>query len=159
MEKVVGGCSKRSGFFVMVAILLSLVSEGEAQDTSCLNQLVPCLNYLQRQGGSVDSNPPKSCCDPLKSVIDSNPECLCTMITNRATNAAEQAGINVTKAQDLPDKCGQTVNPIACLTNTGSSPNTGRAESNSASDFSFMGIVMVSILSVSFQILWASNSI
>ncbi|XP_042516341.1 non-specific lipid transfer protein GPI-anchored 30-like [Macadamia integrifolia] len=164
MEKKVGGIGGcDSGFFVMAAVLvvvamLSLVCEGQAQDTSCLNQLVPCLNYLQRQDGS---DPPKSCCDPLKSVIDSNPQCLCTMVTNSGTRAAEQAGVNVTNAQELPGKCGQTVNPIACLTSSGpgSAPNTGRAQSNSTSDFSLMAIVMASIVAMSFQILWASSSI
>ncbi|XP_026382265.1 serum factor response D-like [Papaver somniferum] len=59
--------------------------------------------------------PPRSCCDPLLSVIKSSPECLCTMISNEVTSKAGEVGINITRAQELPAKCGQIVNPIACL--------------------------------------------
>ncbi|KAI3784656.1 hypothetical protein L1987_43759 [Smallanthus sonchifolius] len=84
--------------------------------SACLNQLVPCLSYLNNQQAGRD--PPDSCCDPLKSVIKSNPECLCSMISNQGTKNAERAGINVTQAQELPARCGQHVNPISCLTTT-----------------------------------------
>ncbi|CAL5390326.1 unnamed protein product [Camellia sinensis] len=41
-----------------------------------------------------------------------------------ATNAAQQYGINLTDAQQLPGRCGQHVNLIACLaTATGLSGN------------------------------------
>lgn len=33
----------------------------------------------------------------------------------KGSNAAEEAGINVTQAQELPGRCGQAVNPISCL--------------------------------------------
>ena len=95
---------------IAIMVLAALTPEGSAQDSSCLNELAPCLNYLN--GGQ---DPPDSCCDPLKSVIKSNPECLCSMISTRGTNQARQAGINVTEAQQLPGKCGQHVNPLSCL--------------------------------------------
>ena len=60
-----------------IAFLLALtilIPEGCAQDTSCLNQLVPCLKYL-----NGTREPPESCCKPLKSVIKSNPKCLCSL--------------------------------------------------------------------------------
>ncbi|CAI9283367.1 unnamed protein product [Lactuca saligna] len=98
--------------------------------SACLNQLIPCLNYLNNQGQGQRQDPPDSCCDPLKSVIKSNPECLCSMISNQGTKNAENAGINVTKAQELPARCGQRVNPISCITSTSkTTPGTSDSQS------------------------------
>ncbi|CAL5370378.1 unnamed protein product [Camellia sinensis] len=127
--------------------------------TSCVNQLIPCFNYLNLRGSH--DNPPDSCCNPLKSVIKSNPECLCSMISIKATNAAQQYGINLTDAQQLPGRCGQHVNPIACLT-TGS-PNSKNSVTNSASSSSLvssqsitsMPMAALSII-FSFLFLWRS---
>ncbi|XWS40503.1 hypothetical protein CRYUN_Cryun17cG0000400 [Craigia yunnanensis] len=99
-------------FGTVLLMLVNLVPQGWGQDsTSCLNQLAPCLNYLN---GSRDV--PDSCFDPLKSVIKSKPECLCIMISNNGSIEAEQAGINdVTEAQQFPGRCRQHVNPLVCL--------------------------------------------
>lgn len=94
----------------ILAILASSVVQGQAQDTSCLNQLSPCINYLN---GSRD--PPSTCCDPLKDVISSNPECICSLISNQGAEQAKQMGINLTAAQQLPAKCGEAINPVGCL--------------------------------------------
>ncbi|XAR54315.1 hypothetical protein NMG60_11029384 [Bertholletia excelsa] len=96
-----------------IAVTFVLVMTGpavRAQDRSCVNQLVPCLNYLN---GTRD--PPDSCCSPLKNVIRNNPECLCSLIGLKGTRDAERAGINITLAQQLPGRCGQRINPIGCL--------------------------------------------
>ncbi|KAG7017881.1 Lipid transfer-like protein VAS, partial [Cucurbita argyrosperma subsp. argyrosperma] len=99
---------------ILTAMLLVLASamafQGRAQDTSCMNRLIPCLNYLN---GTRD--PPSSCCNPLKSVIDSNPDCLCALISRDGSDRAEQAGIDVSQAQLLPGRCGEHVNPLSCL--------------------------------------------
>lgn len=105
MEKKLWAC-----YGIALLALANLVAEGFAQDTSCLNQLAPCLNYLN---GTRD--PPDTCCDPLKSVIKSSPECLCSLISNKRSSEAQQAGVDVNEAQQLPGRCGQYVNPIACL--------------------------------------------
>ncbi|KAA8548305.1 hypothetical protein F0562_004734 [Nyssa sinensis] len=102
-----------------MVVLAILLGKGWAQDVWCSNQLLPCLNYL-----NGTSDPPDSCCDPLKMVIKSNPECLCSMISIKGANEAEQAGINVTEAQQLPGRCGQHVNPISCLTGSPNSKNS-----------------------------------
>ncbi|KAE8695696.1 Lipid transfer-like protein VAS [Hibiscus syriacus] len=94
--------------------------------SSCINQLAPCLNYLN---GNDDADVPDSCCDPLKYVIKSQPECLCRMMSNRSSREAERAGINVTQAQQLPGRCGQHVNPLVCLSG---SPNSKTSVENSA---------------------------
>ncbi|KAI4367313.1 hypothetical protein MLD38_023064 [Melastoma candidum] len=99
-----------------------------AQDANCVNQLRPCLYYLN---GGHNNDPPAMCCDPLKAVIKSDPVCLCQMMSNRGASAAEQAGINITEAQTLPGKCGQNIDPLACISGSSSSRNSVQ---NSASD-------------------------
>ncbi|XP_057983101.1 non-specific lipid transfer protein GPI-anchored 30 [Malania oleifera] len=95
-----------------------------SSSSSCVNELVPCLHYLNglsQRGGSSEESPPDSCCDPLKAVMKSKPQCLCSMLSNEGTRQAEEAGVNVTESQELPARCGQHVNPISCLTTGGSS--------------------------------------
>ncbi|WVZ13573.1 hypothetical protein V8G54_011139 [Vigna mungo] len=96
---------------IAFVVVLQCVGRGSAQDSSCLNKVSPCLRYIN---GSEE--PPDSCCEPLKSVIESDAECLCSLVSNRGTRQAENAGINVTQAQQLPGRCGRHVNPLSCLT-------------------------------------------
>ncbi|CAL5325546.1 unnamed protein product [Camellia sinensis] len=81
--------------------------------TSCVNQLIPCFNHLNLRGSH--DNPPDSCYNPLKSVIKSNPECLCSIISIKATNAAQQYGINLTDAQQLPVDAASILTPSPAL--------------------------------------------
>lgn len=94
----------------VAAVLLEAVVAQQNQQNECQNRLGPCLNYLNGNG-----DPPDSCCDPLKSIIKDNSQCLCSMVTEQGTRQAEQAGINITEAQTLPGRCGQHVNPLSCL--------------------------------------------
>ncbi|XP_030552690.1 non-specific lipid transfer protein GPI-anchored 30 [Rhodamnia argentea] len=140
----------RAGLETAALVLAALlVVDAQAQDTSCLSQLAPCLNYLN---GTRD--PPSACCDPLKSVISSDPGCLCSLISNQGAAQAEQAGINVTEAQRLPGRCGQNVNPIACLSG---SPSSGNSDENAAGLFpgsSLRTPMAIIALSVAARILW-----
>ncbi|KAK9925608.1 hypothetical protein M0R45_033927 [Rubus argutus] len=119
--------------FLVVLLFVNNINSSNvlAQDTSCLNVLAPCLNYL-----NGTRHPPDICCDPLKSVIKSNPKCMCS-ISNRGTTKAEQAGINITEAQQLPARCGQHVNPISCLSSN-SLKNSNNSVPNSANRFSLL---------------------
>lgn len=97
----------------IVLFLGVMVEQGLCQnsDSSCMNRLLPCMNFLNRGKG----NPPESCCNPLKEVIREMPECLCQMVSVKGSKAAEQSGIDVNEAQMLPAKCGQPVNYMGCL--------------------------------------------
>ncbi|KAG9455302.1 hypothetical protein H6P81_008206 [Aristolochia fimbriata] len=97
-------------FGVCFVALAILVSQSRAQDVSCLNQLVPCLNYL-----NSSRNPSSDCCDPLRSIIQSNPQCLCNNLNSNAGSG--QNGINATEALMLPAKCGLNVNVATCASN------------------------------------------
>lgn len=96
---------------LVIALLVVFSATGAAQvSQSCLNELGPCLNYLN---GTRD--PPDICCDPLKEIIKTDSECLCSLMSNQGAFQAQLLGINVTEAQELPGRCGQRVNPLACL--------------------------------------------
>ncbi|EOA22144.1 hypothetical protein CARUB_v10002708mg [Capsella rubella] len=88
----------------LVLVVANLGIETSGQSVSCLNQLAPCLSYLN---GTKEV--PQDCCNPLKS--------------------AERAGIDVNDAQMLPARCGEHVNPIACLTRSRGSTNSDRSSS------------------------------
>ncbi|XWS30591.1 hypothetical protein CRYUN_Cryun24cG0131900 [Craigia yunnanensis] len=136
-------------FSTLLLMLANLVPQGWGQDsTSCLNQLAPCLNYLN---GSRDV--PDSCCDPLKSVINSKPECLCSMISNKGSREAEQAGINVTEAQQLPGRCGQHVNPLVCLSGSPNSKNSAE-DSTGLLLFPSHSTIITLAICITVQSLW-----
>ncbi|EEF49307.1 lipid binding protein, putative [Ricinus communis] len=136
--------SSRCGIVALVLVVAILVQKGNGQDTSCINQLVPCLNYLN---GTKDV--PDTCCEPLENVIKSDPECLCSMISNEGSDQAEQAGINVTEAQQLPGRCGLHVNPISCITG---SPNTKTSVDNSSGLLLFPSWSMMMVAAAAFSI-------
>uniref|UniRef100_A0A7N0UPF5 Bifunctional inhibitor/plant lipid transfer protein/seed storage helical domain-containing protein n=1 Tax=Kalanchoe fedtschenkoi TaxID=63787 RepID=A0A7N0UPF5_KALFE len=133
-----------STFSFLTIILASMMALGMAQreqqrqqdPTTCLTRLLPCLNYLN----SSRREPPGSCCNPLKSVIKSNPECLCALISTRVTDQARQAGINVDRASELPGKCGQHVNPLGCLKSAGNSASDSATSSLSANGFMVLSL-------------------
>lgn len=109
---------------IIISLMLMPQILGQVQRQDCMNQLQPCLSYLNGK-----NRPPESCCQPLVRVIKSMPECLCSLMTIQGANRAEQAGINVTDAQTLPGRCGQHINPLGCVTGT---PDT--RSRNSAQD-------------------------
>ncbi|KAL1552157.1 non-specific lipid transfer protein GPI-anchored 30-like [Salvia divinorum] len=99
-------------YVLKIAILFSLfISQNlaQVQQQQCMNELQPCLNYL-----NGNTRPSDSCCQNLDNVIKSMPECLCAMISVQGANLAEQY-INVTEAQTLPGRCGQRINPLGKL--------------------------------------------
>ncbi|PKI52518.1 hypothetical protein CRG98_027090 [Punica granatum] len=102
------------GICALMIVLLAVfsVSSGMAQvSQSCLNNLGPCLNNLNW------TNQPDICCEPLKELINMGSECLCSLISNQGAMQEQFMGINVTQlAQELTGRCGQSVNPLACLT-------------------------------------------
>ncbi|KAK9678049.1 hypothetical protein RND81_11G184700 [Saponaria officinalis] len=81
-----------------------------SSSSSCVNSLVPCIKYL-----NSTRDPPDSCCDPLREVIKTDQECMCQMISTQGTFQAQLLGINISQVEMLPERCGQRVNPLACL--------------------------------------------
>ncbi|KAJ0974098.1 hypothetical protein J5N97_016063 [Dioscorea zingiberensis] len=89
--------------------------------TSELSNLVPCLNYITGN----ETKPSSSCCTPLASVVQSQPQCLCLLLNGSFSSSG--LTINQTRALGLPGLCNvQTPSVSLCNTSGGpsSSPNT-----------------------------------
>ncbi|XP_010551954.1 PREDICTED: lipid transfer-like protein VAS [Tarenaya hassleriana] len=132
---------------VAVLVMAKSAVQTAGQTASCLRQLAPCLGYLN---GTKEV--PEICCDPLKSVIRKDPECLCRMISNRGSSQAERAGIDVNEAQMLPARCGEHVNPLACLTGAKRSRNSDQSSSSAGLFMGFYCIIAAAISSFVLQI-------
>ena len=128
-------------FFLFISQNLAQV-----QQQQCMNELQPCLNYL-----NGNTRPSDSCCQNLDNVIKSMPECLCAMISVKGANLAEQY-INVTEAQTLPGRCGQRINPLGCVTGTPDTRSRNTVQNSSSSKLGILSLRMfVAALFVSLQ--------
>ncbi|KAK4767487.1 hypothetical protein SAY86_015237 [Trapa natans] len=93
---------------------LSLLAGGV--DTACLQKLLPCKDYVKL------SSPPSSCCDPLKSLISTDTNCLCKTFNDH--DSMKSLGITQDGALALAKTCG--ANPDVSVCN-----KTESSESNS----------------------------
>jgi hypothetical protein len=106
--------ARRAAALVPVACLLgavaaALVASASAQSGGCTTTLIslyPCLNYIS---GNV-STPAASCCSSLSSVVQSNPQCLCTALS---ADSSTLGGITIDKnrARQLPKACNVQTPP------------------------------------------------
>lgn len=140
----------QNGMITILIIFSLFISQNlaQVQQQQCMNELQPCLNYL-----NGNNRPPESCCQPLDYVIKSMPECLCALMSIQGANQAEQAGINVTEAQTLPGRCGQRINPLGCVTGTPDTRNSVQNSSNLKLGFSSLSVVLAAIFFVILQAL------
>ncbi|XP_057771664.1 non-specific lipid transfer protein GPI-anchored 5-like [Salvia miltiorrhiza] len=95
-----------------VTLLAAALSAGvaTAQSSDCTNVLIsmsPCLNYIS--GNS--SSPSAGCCSQLRTVVGSQPECLCEVLNGGGSNLG--LNINQTQALALPAACTVQTPPLA----------------------------------------------
>lgn len=92
------------------AVVAALVASASAQSgcTTTLISLYPCLNYIS---GNV-STPPTSCCSSLSSVVQSNPQCLCTALSGDSS-ALGSITIDKNRALQLPKACNVQTPPAS----------------------------------------------
>ncbi|XP_042395376.1 non-specific lipid transfer protein GPI-anchored 15-like isoform X1 [Zingiber officinale] len=109
---------------LMIAAMASVLTAGaEAQSSSCssvIASLSPCLDYITGNA----SAPSRSCCSQLASVAQSEPRCICTIISSGAS-AAPSLGINQTLAMALPGACNVQLPLSQC--DSASSPTASPA--------------------------------
>lgn len=87
---------------VVMVVMAMLYAGASAQSSSCTSVIVslsPCLNYIT--GNS--STPSSGCCSQLKSVLGSQPQCLCQVLNGGASSLG--ININQTQALALPNAC------------------------------------------------------
>ncbi|PKU86986.1 Lipid transfer-like protein VAS [Dendrobium catenatum] len=80
----------------------------QAQDSSCLSQIVPCLQFI-----NSNKTPSSRCCNPLQSLIRSDAQCLCSLLGS-SSSKTNQAGVNMSQAHLLLARCGEKVNIGPC---------------------------------------------
>ena len=94
-----------SGSSILLAAAVAaalLVASASAQSgcTAVLVGLYPCMNYI----GGNDMAPTKSCCSQLGSVVQSQPQCLCSALGGDSSSLGGMT-INKTRALELPKAC------------------------------------------------------
>ncbi|KAK2979686.1 hypothetical protein RJ640_027266 [Escallonia rubra] len=100
---------------VMVAVAAAIrVAEGQPTP-SCASKLVPCANYMN------STNPPSSCCDPLREAVTNELPCLCNLYKS---GFLESLGINVTQALNLSATCKIPGDLSACTATAPTSSTT-----------------------------------
>ncbi|XP_075505766.1 non-specific lipid transfer protein GPI-anchored 7-like isoform X1 [Primulina tabacum] len=83
-----------------VALLVVATSQvAEGQSTDCVSKLVQCAQYLNTTG-----TPGSDCCTAIKSVVETELDCLCKIYNQPGGLSA--FGIDVNQALALPKRCG-----------------------------------------------------
>lgn len=102
--------------FVLV-VILNMGHESVGQSGGCTTALISlssCLSYITDGDDNTGSTPPSSCCSRLASVVQSQPQCLCSALNGGAA-ASLGVTINQTRALALPTACNlQTPPPSRC---------------------------------------------
>ncbi|XP_043724325.1 non-specific lipid transfer protein GPI-anchored 5-like isoform X2 [Telopea speciosissima] len=123
---------------VLVAVLMmTMLWAGASAQSSCTNAIVgmsPCLNYIT--GNS--STPSSSCCSQLASVVASQPQCLCQVVSGGGSSLG--ININKTQAMALPDACNVQTPPVSKC--NAASPSPAGTPSTSHSTPSGSGLVI-----------------
>ncbi|XP_057428233.1 non-specific lipid transfer protein GPI-anchored 5-like [Lotus japonicus] len=109
------------GFVVCLVMVMvaTMWTQNAAQSgcTSALTSLSPCLNYIT--GSS--SSPSTSCCSQLSSVVQSSPQCLCSLLNGGGSSFG--ITMNQTLALSLPGTCKVQTPPVSQC-NAGNGPTT-----------------------------------
>ncbi|KAM3707216.1 hypothetical protein ACB098_02G008200 [Castanea mollissima] len=130
----------------LALILVSMLWARAAAQSGCTSVLIgmaPCLNYVS--GSS--STPSASCCSQLSSVVQSQPQCLCTVLNGGGASLG--VTINQTLALELPAACNVQTPPVSQC-NVGS-PEGSPSDASTSSSTSGAGSKTVPSTSASFS--------
>ncbi|KAM0853187.1 hypothetical protein ACQ4PT_051249 [Festuca glaucescens] len=89
-----------------VAALLVASASAQSGCTAALVGLYPCMNYISGN----DTAPTKSCCSQLSSVVQSQPQCLCSALGGDSVGGMT---INKTRALEMPQACNVQTPPAS----------------------------------------------
>ncbi|XP_058745926.1 non-specific lipid transfer protein GPI-anchored 5-like [Vicia villosa] len=94
---------------LVMALVANMLTQNAAQSgcTTTLTSLSPCLNYIM--GSS--STPSTSCCSQLSTVVQSSPQCLCSLLNGGGSSFG--IAINQTLALSLPGACKVQTPPVS----------------------------------------------
>ncbi|CAL9050382.1 unnamed protein product [Musa banksii] len=107
----------------MAAVLLAGASAQSSSCSSAIMSLSPCLDYITGNA----STPSSSCCSQLSSVVQSEPQCICTLISSGASSASSLGiTVNQTQALALPSACKVQIPHSQCNAVSGPSASPAR---------------------------------
>lgn len=86
---------------------------GDAHSMPCIQKLMPCQPYLR----SVTPPPPASCCMPLKEIVETDVNCLCSVFNN--VDMLKSLNLTKENALVLPKACGANADVSQCKASTG----------------------------------------
>jgi hypothetical protein len=118
-------CSSNILLAAAVAALLVASAAAQSGCTTALIGLYPCMNYISGN----ETTPSKSCCSQLSSVVQSQPECLCSALGGDSVGGIT---INKTRALELPKACNVQTPPV-------SKCNDGKCSIDETSSCAFFG--------------------
>ncbi|XP_072986071.1 non-specific lipid transfer protein GPI-anchored 7-like [Typha latifolia] len=132
------GCFKLL-LLLAVAVAAMGVRRSVAQTTpSCGSKLVPCGNYIN------STNPPDSCCTPLKEAVKDDLPCLCAIFNSpeilKAFNIDREKGLQLAAncgVNSTNNLCGSAGAPTA---STNPPPPTPGGSSNAMHGTACMGM-------------------
>uniref|UniRef100_A0A5B7BX39 Bifunctional inhibitor/plant lipid transfer protein/seed storage helical domain-containing protein n=1 Tax=Davidia involucrata TaxID=16924 RepID=A0A5B7BX39_DAVIN len=96
-----------SGVVLLLVTMLWTDATAQSGCTSVLIGMAPCLSYVT----ASSSTPSSSCCSQLASVVQSQPQCLCTALNGGGS--ALGVNINQTLALALPGACNVQTLPVS----------------------------------------------
>ncbi|KAF3335172.1 Lipid transfer-like protein VAS [Carex littledalei] len=141
--------------FVLLSALLflsipvpPLSVQAQSGTPSCASKLVSCANYLN------STNPPASCCTPLKEAITNEMQCLCAIYEDPTILKA--FGINLTQADELAGHCGINSGTNECNASSPSGTPTPPPPSSGAGERAVW--IGVSGLIGLFSIFWSISA-
>ncbi|XP_008235392.1 PREDICTED: non-specific lipid-transfer protein-like protein At2g13820 isoform X2 [Prunus mume] len=116
----------------LALVLGSMLLGGAMAQSGCttaLASLAPCLSYVT--GNS--SNPSSSCCSQLSNVVQSSPQCLCSLLNGGGSSLG--ITINRTLALSLPSACKVQTPPVSqCQGTNGPTTSPSTPPSSSSAD-------------------------
>ncbi|VAI23133.1 unnamed protein product [Triticum turgidum subsp. durum] len=118
--RAVAAMSSSSSVLLAAAVALTLLVSSASAQSGCTTALVglyPCMNYISGN----DTAPTKSCCSLLGSVVQSQPQCLCSALGGDSSSLGGMT-INKTRALELPKACNVQTPPASKCNGGGSAP-------------------------------------
>ncbi|KAJ7944788.1 Lipid transfer protein [Quillaja saponaria] len=140
--------SMSTQLMMILVLMVGVPSFTEAQSNGvndCATKLTPCLDYFN------SSNPPATCCNPLKEAVATQLTCLCNLYAT--PGLLESLKINITQAIQLSRNCGVSGDLSQCKApspTAGSTPTGGGKDGEGAADrLAFTGISLLLLFWVS----------
>ncbi|KAL6008054.1 hypothetical protein ACLOJK_033560 [Asimina triloba] len=113
----------------LVAVLMAVMWAGAEAQLGCTPAIVgltPCISYVT--GNS--STPAPTCCSQLASIVSSQPQCLCAVLSSGSSSMLGFS-LNQTQALTLPTACNVQTPPVSQC-NAAGGPATAPAEAPAA---------------------------